>query len=82
MKISKTIQYILLCTFLILTACNKKASNIPLKEIDTHRKYQDENSRNKIKREYQKLLVENPNSEEAYYLLARCEESEQKSIKF
>ena len=82
MKIRKTNLFILLCTFLTVIGCSKNASDIPLKDIESHRIYQDENGIKNVKYEYQKLLEKHPNSEIAYYLLARCEESNQKSLEY
>ncbi len=80
MKIHKTIQFILLFTFLAMMGCSKNASDIPLKDIEKHRMYQDENGIENVKYEYQKLLENYPDSEIAYYLLARCEKTDLKSL--
>ena len=70
---------------IMVSSCSKSAEDIPLKNIEEHRKYQNEKTNlgkeMDLVDEYQQILNENPRSPEALYLLARIEQNEERGKK-
>lgn len=67
------------CT-LLMFSCKPQASDIPLSDIERHIEYQEIQGVEKVKNEYITLQKNNANSKEAYYLLARCENDDEKIL--
>lgn len=76
----KSSNYFIFLISILLISCQPKANEIPLKEINEHRKYQDKKGKDNVKQEYIELVNQNPNSAEALYLLARCESNKDESL--
>lgn len=70
---------------ILISSCGKSANDIPLKNVEEHRKYQTEKlNRGKDKEliaEYKEILNRNAKSSEALYLLARITDNKNEAEK-
>ena len=70
---------------ILISSCGKSANDIPLKNVEDHRKYQTEKlNKGKSKEliaEYKEILNRNAKSSEALYLLARITDNKNEAEK-